>query len=181
MDMKSFQEKLKLIDENYPWSLPSSVILGGQLISGAFILTEISLMVWFCLKHRKSMTTLFKIISPLAKKIHNDPKVIEQLVQHAGDFVTKITPPTPPPRPSTTSHDDTLPSAERVKNKPATVSHVSLAEPSSTSTSSAHRCTLDFIMEVAQELYAKGHLCIKPYAGYLKEKRKKVYTMESET
>ena len=36
-------------------------------------------------------------------------------------------------------------------------------------------------MEAAQELYAKGHLCIKPYAGYLKEKRKQVHTMESET
>ena len=92
-----------------------------------------------------------------------------------------ITPPTPPPRPSSTSPGETLPSVEHVKNKPATVSHVSLAEPSSASTSSAHWCTLDFIMEAVQELYAKGHLCIKPYAGYLKEKRKKVHTIESET
>ena len=91
MDMKLFTQKLKLIDENYPWSLPSWVVLGSQLISGAFILTKILLMVWFCLKHRKSMTTLSKILFPGAKKIHSNPKVIEQLVQCASDLVTDIT------------------------------------------------------------------------------------------
>ena len=48
MDMKLFNEKLKLINENYPPTLPSWMILGGQVMSGAFILTEITLMVWFC-------------------------------------------------------------------------------------------------------------------------------------
>ena len=79
--MKLFHEKLSLIDENYPFTLPSWVILGGQVISGAFILTEITLMVWFCLKHRKGMKTLFKICLPLARKIQNDPKTIECLIQ----------------------------------------------------------------------------------------------------
>ena len=46
--------------------------------------------------------------------------------------------------------------------------------------SRAHRRTLEFITEAAQELYAKGQLCVKPYAGYLKEKRKKVQTTESD-
>ena len=44
----------------------------------------------------------------------------------------------------------------------------------------AHRCRLEFITEAAQELYTKGQLHIKPYAGYLKEKRKKVQTTESD-
>ena len=57
------------------------MILGGQVISGAFILTKITLTVWFCLKHRKSMTTLLKIALPLTRKIQNDPKTIEHLVQ----------------------------------------------------------------------------------------------------
>ena len=69
MNMKLFQDKLTLIDENYPFALPSWVILGRQVISGAFILTEITLTVWFCLKHRKGMKTLFKICLPLARKI----------------------------------------------------------------------------------------------------------------
>ena len=81
MNMKLFHEKLSLIDENYPFTLPSWVILGGQVISGAFILTKITLMVWFCLKHRKGMKTLFKICLPLARKIQNDPKTIECLIQ----------------------------------------------------------------------------------------------------
>ena len=47
MNMKLFHEKLKLIDENYPLTIPPSVILGGQIIYGAFILTEITLMALF--------------------------------------------------------------------------------------------------------------------------------------
>ena len=81
MNMKLFNEKLKLIDENYPFTLPPWIILGGQVISSAFILTEITLMVWFCLKHRKSMSTLFKVGLPLARKIQNDSKTIEHLIQ----------------------------------------------------------------------------------------------------
>ena len=81
MDMKIFNEKLKLINEDYPLTLPPWLILGGQVISGAFILAEITLTVWFCLKHRKSMTTLLKIALPLARKLQNDPKTIEHLVQ----------------------------------------------------------------------------------------------------
>ena len=81
MDMKLFNEKLKLIDENYPLTLPPCIILSGHVISGAFILTELILTVWFCLKQRKSMTTLLKIALPLTSKIQNDPKTIEHLVQ----------------------------------------------------------------------------------------------------
>ena len=62
MNMKLFNQKLKLINENYPLTLPPWVILGGQVISGTFILTEITLTAWFCLKHRKSMSTLFYLI-----------------------------------------------------------------------------------------------------------------------
>ena len=47
MNMKLFNEKLKLIDENYPFTLLPWVMLGGKVISGAFILTEITLMAWF--------------------------------------------------------------------------------------------------------------------------------------
>ena len=81
MDMNVFNQKLKLINEDYPLTLPPWMIMGGQVISGAFILTEITLTVWFFLKHRKSMTTLLKIALPLARKIQNNPKTIEHLVQ----------------------------------------------------------------------------------------------------
>ena len=81
MNMKLFNEKIKLVDENYPLTLPPWVTLGGQVISGAFILTEITLMVWFCLKHRKSVSTLLKIGLPLAQKIKSNPQIIEQMIQ----------------------------------------------------------------------------------------------------
>ena len=58
MNMKLFNQKLKLINENYPLTLPPWVILGGQVISSTFILTEITLMVWFCLKHPRNIPDL---------------------------------------------------------------------------------------------------------------------------
>ena len=51
MNMQLFNAKLHLIDEKYPLTVPPWVTLGGQIISGAFILSEITLMAWFCLKH----------------------------------------------------------------------------------------------------------------------------------
>ena len=102
MDMKLFNEKLKLIDENYPLILPHWIILGGQVISSVFILTEITLVVWFCLKQRKSMSILLKIGLSLVRKIQNNPKIIGHLVQQAGELVTNLIPPEPPPK--TTSY-----------------------------------------------------------------------------
>ena len=81
MNMKLFHEKLTLIDENYPLTIPPWITLGGQVISGAFILTEITLMAWFCLKHRKNVSTLLKIGLPLAHKLKDNPQIIEQLTQ----------------------------------------------------------------------------------------------------
>ena len=81
MNMKLFHEKLTMIDENYPLTIPPWVTLGGQVISGAFILTKITLMAWFCLKHRKSVSMLLKIGLPFARKLKNNPQIIEQLIQ----------------------------------------------------------------------------------------------------
>ena len=46
------------------------------------------------------------------------------------------------------------------------------------SSSEAHRHTLEFITEAAQELYAKGQLRVKPYAGYLKGKCMQSHTQD---
>ena len=53
----------------------------------------------------------------------------------------------------------------------------SAAIPSSSS--GAHKHTLEFIMEAAQELYTKGQLRVKPYAGYLRSKRAQSSTHDS--
>ena len=181
MDMKLFNKKLRLFDENYPWTLPYWAILGRQIISGAFILTEIMQMVWFCLKHRKNMITLLKVGFPVAKRIQDDPKTIEHLVQQAGKLVTNLIPPTPPPRPPTTPVESTIPTSKSVKNIPTISTPTTSVNLAPSSTTCAHQCTLEFITEAAQELYAKRQLHAKPYAGYLKEKYKKVHTIDSDT
>ena len=62
------------------------------------------------------------------------------------------------------------------KESPMIAPSTSIAVP--LSSSGAHRCTLEFITE-AQELYAKGQLHVKPYAGYLKGKRMQSHTHNS--
>ena len=83
MNMALFNQKFRLIDENYPLTLPPWAIL-DQIVSGAFILTKITLTAWFCLKHRKSVGTLLKLGLTLTKKIRQDPRFIKHLVQQAG-------------------------------------------------------------------------------------------------
>ena len=178
MNMKLFNEKLTLIDENYPFTLPPWVTLGDQVISGAFILTEITLMAWFCLKHRKSVSTLLKIGLTLAQKIKDNPQIIERMTQQVTELVTNITPPEPPPRvPIDVAYSLTLASKWSRKEDPFISPLTSVAVP--LSSSGAHRHTLEFITEVAQELYSKGQLCLKPYAGYLKGKCVQAHTKDS--
>ena len=60
MNIDLLNQELQLIDKNYPLSMPPWAILGFQLVSGGFILTEISMMTWLCVKHRKSIPVLLK-------------------------------------------------------------------------------------------------------------------------
>ena len=146
MNMKLFNEKLKVIDENYPLTIPPWVTLGGQVISGAFILTEITLMAWFCLKHRKSVSTLLKISLPLACKIKDNPWIIEQLTQQATELITNITPPEPPPRvPLAAADSPTLTSKQNRKESPVIGPSTSIAVPPSSS--GAHKCTLELLQK----------------------------------
>ena len=172
MNMALFNQKLKLINENYPVTLPSWAILGGQVISGTFILTKISLTAWFCMKHRKSMGTLLELGLSLTKKICQDPKFIEHLVQQAEGLVSHIKPLILPPCPPTSSIEHAAPAAKTTSKEHAVkVPSTSAGVNTPSIPSKAHHKTWDFITEAAQELYACGQLCIKPYAGYLKKER----------
>ena len=101
----------------------------------------------------------------MARKIQKDPKIIDHLVQQAEGLITTITPPDPPPKPPSSSTR----CAASVSN-PNTDEHTIDVNTMSTGISSpslhskAHRRTLEFIAEAAQELYTKGQLHIKPYA-----------------
>ena len=99
MNMDLLNQKLELMDEDYPFSLPPWAILGFQLVSGGFILTEISMMTWLCIKHRKSIPVLLKFGFALAHKIHQNPSIIEHLIQQVDHFLHRTPPPDPPPCP----------------------------------------------------------------------------------
>ena len=167
--MALFNQNLKLLNENYLMTLPSWAILGGQIISGTFILTEISLSVWFCLKHRKSVGTLLKLGLSLTKKICQDPKFIKHLVQQAEGLVSNIKPPDPSPCPPSSSTEHVAPAAKTMPKEHAV--NVPSTSPDIHTPSKAHCKTLEFITKAAQELYSRGQLQIKPYAGYLKKER----------
>ena len=116
----------------------------------------------------------------MARKIQKDPKIIECLVKQAEGMITTITPPDPPPKPPSSSTG-----CAPFVSKPNTDEHTidvpttSMGIPSPSLHSKAHCCTLEFITETAQELYAKGQLRIKPYAEYLKQKCKNMQTAEN--
>ena len=100
------------------------------------------------------------------------------MTQCATELVANITPPDPPPRVHIAAADSPAITSKwsRIKD-PIPAPLPSVAVPSSSS--GAHKRTLEFITEAAQELYAKGQLRIKPYAGYLRGKRTQSSTHDS--
>ena len=94
--------------------------------------------------------------------------------------MTTLVPPKLPPRPPVTTTNSAVTTSKPNKSDNTIVTPSTSVDFPPSSPPRAHQCTLEFITEVAQELYAKGQLHIKPYAGYLKEKRKKVQTIESD-
>ena len=94
------------------------------------------------------------------------------------DLVATITPPEPPPRVHVAATDSpTLASKWNRDDSPMITPSTSIAVPSSSS--GAHRRTFEFITDAAQELYTKGQLHVKPYAGYLKGKQVQSHTHDS--
>ena len=93
--------------------------------------------------------------------------------------MSNLVPPEPPPRPPapTTEHPAIVPKPSTGDDTVVTPS--TSVDFSSSLPSGHHKRTLEFITAAAQELYAKGQLCVKPYAGYLKQKHKKVHSTES--
>ena len=138
-------------------------------MSGTFILTKMSLMAWFCLKHRRSVGTLLKLGLTLTRKIRQDAKFIEHLVHQAEDLVSSIKPPYPLPHPPSSSTGHAGPAAKTAPKEHAVDIPSASAEVHAPSTPS--KAMLEFITEAAQELYTPGQLCSKPYAGYLKKER----------
>ena len=172
MNMDLLNQKLQLMNEDYPLSLPPWAILGFQLVSGGFILTEISMMTWLCIKHRKSIPVLLKFGFSLAHKVHQNPSIIEHLIQQADHFLHRTPPPDPPPRPKPKPPCEMpVPTVSASVDQTSTNDTLPLPALPGATTMMSHHKTLDFITEAAQELYARGQLRVKPYANYLKKER----------
>ena len=170
MNMDLLNQKLQLMDEDYPFSLPPWAILGFQLVSGGFILTEISMMTWLCIKHRKSIPVLLKFGFSLAHKIHPNPSIIEHLIQQVDHFLLRTPLPDPPPRPKPKPPGETsVPTVSASVDPASTNDTLPLPALPGTTATMSNQKTLDFITEAAQELYARGQLRVKPYAKYLKK------------
>ena len=170
MNMDLLNQKLQLMNEDYPLSLPPWAILGFQLVSGGFILTEISMITWLCLKHRKSIPVLLKFGFSLAHKIHQNPSIIKHIIHQVDHFLHRTPPPDPPPRPKPKPlHEMPVPTVSASVDQDSTNDTLPLPALPGTTTTISHQKTLDFITEAAEELYARGQLRVKPYAKYLKK------------
>ena len=60
MYMDLFQQKLTLIDEDYPLTLPNWLQLPLQIGSGATLLAVGGCVLWFCIRHRFHLVALWK-------------------------------------------------------------------------------------------------------------------------
>ena len=113
---------------------------------------------------------LLKFGFSLAHKIHQNPSIIEHLIQQVDEFLHKNPPPDPPPRPKPKPpHEKPLPTVSASVDQASTNDTSPLPVLPEITPMVSHQKTLDFIMEAAQELYARGQLRVKPYAKYLKK------------
>ena len=84
------------------------------------------------------MITLLKIAFPLTRKIQNDPKTIECLVQWAGKLVTTLVPREPPPRPPVTTTDNAVTTSKPTMSDNTSVTPSTSVAFSPSSPSQAH-------------------------------------------
>ena len=109
-------------------------------------------MAWFCLKHRRSVGTLLKLSLSLTKKICQDPKIIEHLIQQAEALASNTKPLEPPPHPPSSSAGHVAPTTMPVpKEHAVTILSTSTEVHSPSTPFKAHHKMLEFITEVAQE------------------------------
>ena len=99
MHMEMFQQKLKLIDEDYPFTLPSWLQLTLQINSGLTLLMVGIALVWFCIRHRSHLAALWRFSGTLVTKLKENPDLFPHLLSVGTNFLNQQHPPTPPPHP----------------------------------------------------------------------------------
>ena len=182
MHMEMFQQKLKLIDEDYPFTLPGWLQLTLQIGSGLTLVMVGVALVWLCIRHRSHLAALWKFSSTLVTKLKENPDLFPHLLSVGTDFLNWQHPPTPPARPgpsgnlplekSPTDVGSALASSRVCSQKPP-VNSRSLVP------SAPHHNTLEFIIQAAQELDSQGKLRTKSYLAHLKKELKHDHIKDS--
>ena len=172
MHMEMFQQKLKLIDEDYPFTLLGWLQFTLQISSGLTLVMVGIALVWFCIRHRSHLAALWKISSTLVTKLKENPDLFPHLLSVGTDFLNWQHSPTPPPHlgplgdlPLEKSSTDvgSASASSRVSSQNPPVNSRSLVP------SVPHHNTLEFITQAAQELYSQGKLRTKSYSAHLKK------------
>ena len=84
MHMDLFQQKITLIDEDYPLMLPNWLQLTLQIGSGATLLVVGGCVLWFCIRHRSHLVALWKFASTLVTKLKENPDYSPSVIGRAG-------------------------------------------------------------------------------------------------
>ena len=93
MHMEIFQQKFKLMDEDYPFTLPGWLQLTLQIGSGLTLVTVGIALVWFCIRHRSHLAALWKFSSTLVTKLKEYPGLFPHLLSVDTNFLTWQHPP----------------------------------------------------------------------------------------
>ena len=99
MHMEMFQQKLKLMDEDYPFTLPGWLKLTLQIGSRLTLVMVGIAVVWFCIRHRSHLAALWRFPSTLVTKLKENLDLLPHLLSVGTDFLTWQHPPMPPPHP----------------------------------------------------------------------------------
>ena len=95
--MGLLQQKLKLINESYPLTLPNWLQLTLQIGSGATLLAVGGVLLWFCIKNRSHLAALWKFSNNLVTKLRDNPNLFPHLLSVGTEFLNRQQPPSPPP------------------------------------------------------------------------------------
>ena len=87
MNMELFEKQLTLIDENYPFTIPTWLELTLQIGTGDTLLAVAGALLWFCIKHRSLLLALWRFATTVLTKLKENPNLFPHLLAQGTDFI----------------------------------------------------------------------------------------------
>ena len=180
MNMKLFEKQLTLIDEDYPFTIPTWLELILQIGTGATLLAAVGALLWFCIKHKSHLLALWRFTTSVSAKLKENPNMFPHLLAQGMEFIWHQCPLSPPPQPSTSCSDQrtSLTAASGLHSKKASKTREPHPPARPLVPTTPHHNTLEFITQAAQELYSHGKLRVKPYSEHLCKEMKQPHHIE---